>query len=237
MQFHRPRSSVSHAALFILLLGNGLAPARGGAKHGPTHGASLDPPAAAPTTSHSDLFDEIYSRGKPVERGLRTLRARFTETTTSSLLVDPLVSEGRVVIVRPADVLIAYSAPEPRTLRMDGRELWLIWPGRGIRERQDIRATFDRVQKLFVGRTPDQLRRHFVIHASDDPPRHAWHVRMLPTRTAIKKGLASLDLWITKDTNLPASVRLTSPNGDTRTWVFRDLVINEPVSPAELQIP
>src|SRR5581483_9129444 len=53
-----------------------------------------------------DLFDEIYQRSLPMASTLKSIRARFTETTTSSLLAKPLVAEGTLVAVRPTDLLI-----------------------------------------------------------------------------------------------------------------------------------
>ena len=59
----------------------------------------------------TDAFDELYERGRPIEATLRTIRARFTETTTSSLLVQPLVAEGTLIVRRPHDVVLRYSKP------------------------------------------------------------------------------------------------------------------------------
>ena len=59
----------------------------------------------------ADLFDEIYTRGRPLEASIKTVRAHFVETTTSSLLVKPLVAEGTLLAVRPNDILLTYTKP------------------------------------------------------------------------------------------------------------------------------
>src|SRR5438046_2155139 len=40
----------------------------------------------------NNLFAEIYKRGLDKQREMRSIRARFTETTTSTLLVKPIVA-------------------------------------------------------------------------------------------------------------------------------------------------
>ena len=55
----------------------------------PASRSAIGAGAAAP-----DLFDEIYARGKPLETTLKTLTARFTETSQSPLLARPLVARG-----------------------------------------------------------------------------------------------------------------------------------------------
>jgi outer membrane lipoprotein-sorting protein len=185
-----------------------------------------------------DLFDEIYERGKPLEQSMKTIRARFTEETTSALLVKPLVAEGTLIVVRPSDILLTYTKPEKKTLRLDAGQLLFAWPDRGLRETRDIRESQARVQKYFVSKSPDELRRHFTIVAADDATRKGtWRIEMTPTRKQIQQGLSKLDLWIRQDTMMLAAMRMTFPGGDTKTMTFTDVVMNQPVSPGELNTP
>jgi hypothetical protein len=183
----------------------------------------------------TDLFDDIYRRGQPLAESLKTIRARFVETTTSRLLVKPLVAEGTVVVVRPSDILLTYVQPERRQIRMDATSLLLVWPDRQLRERRDIRQAQGRVQKYFVDKSPAELRAHFAIRASDDRGRPGtWRIEMVPTRKQIRQGLERLDLWIRQDTLVLVAMTMTFPNGDTKSMTFSDVVVNEAVSPDEL---
>jgi outer membrane lipoprotein-sorting protein len=185
-----------------------------------------------------DLFDEIYERGKPLEQSLKTIRAHFTEETTSSLLTRPLVAEGTLIVVRPSDILLTYTKPERKTLRLDAGHLLFVWPDRGLRESKDIREAQGRVQKYFVNKTPEELRKHFTIAAGDDKGRPGtWRIDMVPTRKQIQQGLARLELWVRQDTMTLAAMRMTFPGGDTKTMTFTDVVVNQPVSPSELHTP
>ena len=199
-----------------------------------TFAAAVPVRAGAP----ADLFDEIYRRGQPIEASLKTIRARFTETTTSALLVKPLVAEGTLLAVRPHDILLTYTKPERRLVRIDATTLRLLWPDRQLRESKDIRESQARVQKYFVDKTPDQLRSHFTITAEEDRARPGtWHVTMVPKRKQIKQGVTRIDLWLAQKTSLLETMTLTFAGGDTKTMAFSQVEVNPPITLADLALP
>ena len=81
---------------------------------------------------------------------MRSIRARFTETTTSSLLVKPLVAHGTVIGASPARVRMTYTDPEAKTIAMDGKTLLVAWAGRRERERIDITDMQKRIDQYFT---------------------------------------------------------------------------------------
>ncbi len=191
----------------------------------------MSAPVESRSASHrhgtEDLFDEIYQRGRTVDSTLKTLTARFIETTTSSLLTRPIVARGTLAVIRPDKVVLRYSDPEQRMVLIDGDRLTLTWPARQMRQVTDIGASQRRVQKYFVGASPAELRKAFDIRA-DEPRDHpgTYHLAMVPTRKQIKEGLARLDLWIDRTSLLLTAMRMTFPNGDTKLMAFEDVVPN-----------
>ncbi len=184
-----------------------------------------------------DLLDEIYERGKPTESTLKTLTASFVETSTSTLLAKPLVARGTVAVERPSRIVLDYTEPDVRRVLIDGSTLLVTWPSRSIRQQQDIGAAQGRVQKYFVGKSPEELRRHFKIGARDAAERKGtWHVELVPTRKQLQEGVSRIELWIAQDTILPMSMRLTFPNGDTKLMEFSDVKVN-PVLPQDTFSP
>lgn len=181
----------------------------------------------------ADLFDEIYAKGRPLEANLKTLTARFTETSTSSLLARPLVASGTLAVIRPSKVVLHYTAPEARTLLIDGDVMRLVWPSRSLDRRTPIGSTQRRIQQYFVDKSPAQLRRHFAISAGEASDRpDTWLVVMTPTRKQIKQGLTRLELWLTRDQVMLSAMRMTFPNGDTKLMEFADVRINPPIDPS-----
>jgi outer membrane lipoprotein-sorting protein len=209
-------ASVVSSSLFVhLLMVVSLAIPRGG--------------AGVPVTD--DLFSQIYQRGVVKQRSLRSIRARFTETTVSSLLVKPIVAHGTVVAASPARVRMTYTDPETKTIAMDGQSLTVAWPDRGERERIDITAIQKRIDQYFTHASLEDLRGMFAVTAEPDHAiGHADRVDMKPKRKQIKQGLERLELWIDRDSEMLVQMRLTFPGGDQKTIALEDIAINVPVS-------
>ena len=144
------RQRRAHRVLLTIvaaLAAGGLSVARLSAGRASTVAERTNTNGAAPAGHGArDLFDEIYERGRPMEQSLKTIRARFTEETTSSLLTAPLTAEGTLLVVRPSDILLVYTKPERKTLRLDAGRLTFEWPDRGLRDAKDIRESQARVQ-------------------------------------------------------------------------------------------
>jgi outer membrane lipoprotein-sorting protein len=185
-----------------------------------------------------DLFDEIYTRGQPLERSIKTIRARFSETTTSALLVKPLIAEGTLLAVRPSDILLSYTKPERKMVRIDATTLRFVWPDRQLRESRDIRQSQARVQKYFVDKTPGELRKHFDIAATEDAGKPGtWRVSMQPKRKQIQQGVTRIELWIDQKTSMLSTMTLTFAGGDTKTMAFTQVEVNPPITLADLALP
>jgi outer membrane lipoprotein-sorting protein len=196
-------------------------------------GAQQDPSAPVPSADQS--FDRMYEQGQRRNAGMKTLTARFTETTTSTLLVRPLVARGTVLVERPAHVALRYVEPDDRVIVIDERTLTSSWPStRTI----DISTAMGRVQKQFVNGSVEDLRREFEI---DDSRALAtpgvYHVVMTPKRRQIREALSSLDLWVDLDSMLLRTMRMTFPGGDTKTMTFEAVQVNVPLPPGAFERP
>ncbi|MEP6917623.1 MAG: outer membrane lipoprotein carrier protein LolA [Acidobacteriota bacterium] len=186
-------------------------------------------PAAAPA---ADLFDEIYARSRGIETSLKTVTARFTETTTSSLLSRPLVAKGTLAVERPSRIVLRYADPEVRTVLIDRNKLTLDWPSRAVHQQTDIASAQQRIEKYFLDKSPDELRRNFSITAVEATDRAGtWRITMVPSRKQIQQGLTRLELWIDRTSMLLSAMRMTFPNADTKLMVFENVVVNVPIDP------
>jgi outer membrane lipoprotein-sorting protein len=180
-----------------------------------------------------DLFDEIYARSRATEKSLKTLTGRFTETTTTAMLTTPLVSRGVLAVVRPDRIVLRYAEPEPHVVLIDGDRMTFAWPSRAITQGSDIGAARKRIDKYFLDKSPDELRRSFKIAAApSNEPRNTWHISMQPTRSQISQGLSRLHLWIDRTSLLLSAMQLDFPNGDTKLMVFEGIQVNVPVEPS-----
>lgn len=188
---------------------------------------TAQPPAESPS------FDELYRRGSAINATLKTLTARFTETTTSSLLTQPLEASGTLAVERPSRVVLHYEQPEPRDVLIDGDRLIVSWPGRGIRDVRNISAANRRIQSYFVESTPDELRESFDITSGTADDRLGAHLlTLVPRRSQIREGLNRLELWLDGETLLLSAMRMTFPGGDTKLMVLDEVQVNRPLDPA-----
>jgi len=194
--------------------------------------AQKKPAAHAP-----DVFDELYTRGKQANAAMKTLTARFTETTTSSLLTKPMIARGLVAVERPSRIVLRYTEPDARVVLIDGNRMTMSWPSRHLKQTTDIGAAQGRVQKYFVNGTVDDLRGQFIIedHGTGDKA-STYYVTMVPKRKQIRENLVRLDLWIDKTSLLLDAMKMTFANGDTKMLAFEEVTPNAPIEPGTFSL-
>lgn len=186
----------------------------------------------------TDLFDRLFAQTIAKRQTITSIRATFTETTTSSLLQKPIVAHGTVVAAPPIRVLMTYTDPERRFVSIDAKSLVVVWPDRGQRERIDISQTQKRIDHYFTDASVENLRSMFDIIARPDPALgNTDRVEMRPKRKQIKQGLERLDLWIDRQTLLLVQMEMSFPGGDTKTIRLGDMAVNVPVTDKTFEIP
>jgi outer membrane lipoprotein-sorting protein len=194
--------------------------------------AALGQKASPSTAIREGSFDDLYRRGQQMNAALKTLTARFTETTSSSLLTRPLVSRGTIAVERPSRVILRYSEPETRVVLIDGDRMTVSWPGQNLRQVSDIGTTQRRVQKYFINSTAAELRQQFDIDdraASERPG--AFQLSFTPKRKQIREGLSRVDLWVDRTSLILSAMRMIFANGEEKLMVFEDVVQNGPLGP------
>jgi len=184
----------------------------------------------------ADLFDEIYAKGRGINDSMRTLTARFTEATTSTLLTKPLVSRGDLAFERPDHVVLRYAAPDARTILIDGNKMTLVWPSQHTRQVLDIGTAQGRIRKYFVNGTIADLRREFDI-MTHDPAQGDYEIEMAPKRKQIRESLVRIDLDIDRASLLLDGLKMTFANGDTKTMTFEDVMLNAPLAADTFTLP
>ena len=195
--------------------------------------AGLATGAAHQSSQPTITFDDLYLQGQKANANLKTLTARFTEATTSSLLTVPLTAQGIIAVERPSRIVLRYREPEVRVIVIDGNRMTLSWPGRNLRQTRDIGAPLRRVQKYFVDGTAADLLREFDVTTRVATDRTgSYELLMTPKRKQIREGLAGLDLWIERSSMLLTAMRMRFANGESKLMTFEDIKINTTIDPA-----
>lgn len=195
------------------------------------------PILASGQAATKDLFDVLYERTRPQQASLQTIRARFTETTVSTLLTKPLVARGEVIAARPGRVRLDYSSPERKTVVIDAGRLVVVWPDRKEREEIDVGQLEKRIDRYFVDRTPAELRKHFDISAAADARvPHTDRIDMIPKPKQIRTGLSRLALWVDQERLLLTQMRMSFPGGDSKTLAFEGIELNVPLEASAFSV-
>ncbi len=185
-----------------------------------------------------DLFESLYSRGQSVRATIKTIAAEFTDTTVSPLLLEPIIDQGTLVAAQPGDLIMEYKTGERRTVIVTGDSLIVFWPDERRREMKRVSSTLEAVDKYFTDATPQELRRLFDIAASTDAEfPDTYRVDMTPRRDEIRKGLASLRLWVDRETVLMKRMSMAFPDGTRKLIELDDMRLNVPVDGSTFAIP
>jgi outer membrane lipoprotein-sorting protein len=195
--------------------------------------ASVAQSGAPPsTTTEREAFDALYRRGHQTAAGITTLTARFTETTTSSLLTRPLVAHGTLAVERPSRVALRFTDPERRVIVIDGDRMTMIWPSRKLHQVSNVASSQNRIRRYLASDSSAELRRQFVIDLRDGSERPGtYEVVLTPKRKQIRDTLTRLDLWVERTSFLLSAIRMTFANGDTKTMAFEDVEPNSALAP------
>jgi len=203
---------------------------------------AASPAASQKPSERSDTspptFDDLYRRGQSLNKDLRTLAARFVETTTTTLLERPIVERGLLYVERPSRVALHYTDPPDRKVIIDGKWMTTLWPSVNVHRRTNIGAAQDRVQKYFVQGDAGELRRIFdiAVHARSTRP-GTRELFMTPKRKQISESLKRLDLWVAEPGGLLDAMRMTFANGDVKLMEFENVTTNTAIDAAVFTVP
>ena len=134
-------------------------------------------------------------------------------------------------------MILRYTDPEARVVLIDGNKMTMTWPSRNLNQAIDIAATQGRIQKYFVNGSAGDLRRQFDI--DDRPPgdgrpksntcRRSRSASRLPKgyppRTVGRPHVEPVE-----------TMKMTFPNGDSKTMAFEDVVPNPPLDASTFNI-
>jgi outer membrane lipoprotein-sorting protein len=191
----------------------------------------------SPASAARESFDSLYERGHQTADGIKTLTARFTETTTSSLLTRPLIAHGTLAVERPSRVALRFTDPERRVIVIDDDRMTMLWPSRQLRQVSNVASSQNRIRKYLASDSAAELRRQFdiALHDSSDRP-GSYAVTLTPKPKRIRDTLTRLDLWVDRTAFLLSAIRMTFANGDTKTMEFEDVEPNRPLDAATFSV-
>lgn len=196
---------------------------------------------ASPKDSPAQTQDvqEIIRTIDGQQEKIQTLAASFFQKRETSLAKDPLYSHGTVKFKRPDRVHFLYLKPEPMEMALDGKTMWIYYPGRSQAEKysfsrngkmsQHLEAVMGIFQKTF-GRLAEA---YTIVYRGLEGGRTC-RFRLQPREEAAQKILSRIDLWIDKTSGAILKFEMTEASEDRLSLEFKDPQINLPLTDDDL---
>ena len=175
------------------------------------------------------------------QQKIQTLTASFSQKKETSLAKDPLISQGVVKFKRPDRIHFLYVKPEPMEMALDGKTVWIYYPGRSQAEKYSFARSKKMIQYLepvmgVFQKTFAQLSEGYTIsyQGLEADPMHRF--RLQPREERLQKFLSSVDLWIDKTSGVILKFEMIEANKDRLSLEFNDLQINPPLTDDDLTV-
>jgi len=175
------------------------------------------------------------------QQKIETLTAIFSQKRETSLAKDPLISQGVVKFKRPARIHFLYSKPESMEMALDGKAVWIYYPGQSQAEKYSL----DRNQRMarylepvtgIFQKTFAQVTESYTVAYQGLEGDRTYRFRLQPRDEKVQKFLSRVDLWIDRASGAILKFEMMEAGKDRLTLEFKDLQINLPLADDDLTI-
>ena len=175
------------------------------------------------------------------QQKIQTLTASFSQRRETSLVKDPLISQGVVRFKRPDRLHFLYSKPESMEMALDGKTIWIYYPGRSQAEKYSLIRNKKMAQYLepvtgIFQKTFAQVTESYTIIYQGLEADRIHRFRLQPREEKVQKFLSRVDLWIDRTSGAILKFEMMEASKDRLTLEFRDLQINPPLADDDLMI-
>lgn len=179
-------------------------------------------------------LDAVLAEISKAQAAIRTLQAEFRQTKVSRLLKEPSVLQGAFYYQAPDQVRWEYRNPRETVVLVTDRAMVTYRPAERMAEKVELPRN---QRKLFAFLSASEpianLSRHFSLTLRDPGGEGNFVLILDPVTHQLKKRLHHVELSIERKSFLPVRVSYTEADGDTTTYEFSQVKVNEPL-PAHL---
>jgi outer membrane lipoprotein-sorting protein len=199
----------------------------------PDAGAPAAPPADGRERLEGDKLDPLLADIARARRGVRTMRASFTQERKLTLLATTVKSTGELAYVAPErlrwelappDDIVYLIGPEGLSYRTKSSHATVPQSGANIAKAlSDLRA--------LLGGDLAQLRERYVLSGSRGPS----DVEIAGTAKDKTASVRAFTLVLDKTLVLPVKAKLIEGKSDAIEITFSNAQINVPIDPATMK--
>lgn len=179
-------------------------------------------------------LDALLVEISRAQLAIQTLQADFQQTKVSRLLKEPSVLTGVFYYQAPDRVRWEYRNPRETVVLVTAHEMVTYRPSERLAEKVELGRS---QRKLFAFLSASEpivnLSRHFSFTLRDPGGEGDYVLVLNPVTHQLKKRLHHVELVIARRSFLPVRVSYTETDGDTTSYQFSQVKINQPL-PANL---
>jgi len=193
----------------------------------------LFPVQAFPSDSEIPSGSElmwVLQRIKMRERNLNTCTATFIQVKKTSLLKEPLHSEGILYFDRSGKMLVKISSPSPLIVVLKAHTLVTFYPDLSKTEELYLGSTHDIFRDYFgIGQSIEEMQTQYAIHLDPKTDSDAFRLRLIPKKKPVQAHIKQIDVVVSPKHWLPERVTIIEVKGDTTSISLQFTSINEPL--------
>jgi outer membrane lipoprotein-sorting protein len=192
-------------------------------------------------SAFSQDVPEIIRAVDEQQSKIQTLSGTFWQRKDTPLAKDPLLSRGVVKFKRPDRILFVYAKPEPMEMALEGKTLWIYYPGRSQAEKYSFADTrrvtpyLEPITGIFQ-KTFSHLAEAYSLTYQGEESGRLYHFRLHPKEEKVQKFLSRVDLWIDKASGAILRFEMIDAGKGRLFLEFQDLKINPPLKDEDLTI-
>jgi outer membrane lipoprotein carrier protein len=185
---------------------------------------SLVPSASAVS---AEELDQVLARFDEVQGSIQTLSAQFTETTSNTMLKDPIVAEGRFYMTKPDSIRWEYSSPEEMRFVIARDQYTGYFPARKQAEKRNVQRWSDHLFRFFgLGQGSAELAKFYRIQLGEVDEENVRLLLLEPRKRRARKRIEEVRFFLDESTYLPRRVEYRGADGNGRVIEFEEIRIN-----------
>jgi len=177
----------------------------------------------------SGLIDVIKNI-KNKEKSLMTFTARMVQTRKTSLLKEPLRSEGLIYFEHTGKILLNITSPSQFMILIKKNTMLIYHPDLPKVEKRYLGNNI--LKKYFgIGQSIEELHEQYSINLVNDTSSDTYHLKLMPKINAIARHVDSIEVFVSTKHWLPVKIYLKESEGDWTSIELEFISINKALPP------
>lgn len=181
-------------------------------------------------TQHDQKLKWIIENIKDKEKGLKTFTANFVQKKETSLLSEPLHSEGLIYFDCTGSLLMKITSPSEFIILIKDNRLAIYYPSLSNVEERYLGPDF--LKRYFgIGQSFEELEKQYNIRLVSEKSSNDYHLELIPKTNGMAKYIEVIDVIVNGLQWLPKQISFKEARGDRTILSLLFTSVNKPLPP------